>query len=510
MAKLFSDKFIYRIPANKPPRDWHNACLHKWREVWGSHSEGQFTFNLGASVGAGKTYMAALVAQELLNSRQIDRVAYVCPNKIITDGVIRTFRTFDIFLSDWDNAQHAGEGEGAATQGAVLTYQSLAQSRCWKSQRRIADRKRTLAIFDEIHHLGGRLAWAQAARQAFEDESVAVMGMSGTWFRSDNKVIPFGTYLDYDPDEADVPFADQLRYLYCHYTYTLGEGVADGVNKQPAFVWPEGKVCITVNGVSQDYSIDRPPPKELENSYINAAVASGSASRLDALRIVLERCKAEGRKLIIFVGGYSRSHSVRAVDDASRILPSELHALGVSPSRILSITGETENSLALLANFGKSDADILIAVNMVSEGVDIPELSAALFLTSVTATATTIQRIGRTLRTGPALPATALIFMFWHPAYVSLAERIEKKIKYELQRREANTRAAASRSGAPRIVHAVGVSACEGGMTIGGKWFAREQVALARQRIAEQNFPRTETYLAVALHFLFGRNGGAA
>jgi superfamily II DNA or RNA helicase len=115
-----------------------------------------------------------------------------------------------------------------------------------------------------------------------------------------------------------------------------------------------------------------------------------------------------------------------------QFLPSELHELGYTDDDIAIIVGgnKNKNPHKEVNEFRKSSKRILICINMLSEGVDIPELSAAIFLTAVTAKQTTIQRIGRAIRLMDP-HKTALIFMFADPAYISIAEEIEADITAE-------------------------------------------------------------------------------
>jgi superfamily II DNA or RNA helicase len=96
---------------------------------------------------------------------------------------------------------------------------------------------------------------------------------------------------------------------------------------------------------------------------------------------------------------------------------------------------------------------------MLSEGVDIPELQAALFLSTVTANLKTIQRIGRVLR-GEGM---ALIAMFADPHYVQIASDIMKEKEYYEQivlAQASTTEYATSErgAGAAKVVIPTGIS----------------------------------------------------
>ena len=112
------------------------------------------------------------------------------------------------------------------------------------------------------------------------------------------------------------------------------------------------------------------------------------------LRDALAECREQGRKVIIFLGGDSSS-GVVPTEDATELLPAELRELGYDENDWDVVWGDDQKSQQKIDDFGKSDKWILISINMVSEGTDIPQISAAIFLTVVTAKLSVWQRIGR-------------------------------------------------------------------------------------------------------------------
>jgi superfamily II DNA or RNA helicase len=492
-ALPFTDRFLYTPPADTPPRRWQIGCLRRFREHYASRLPGQFTFLVSAGVGSGKTYLAALLAAEVLNAGWARRVVYVCPNRAIKRAVRETFNRFNICLAEWSNRRHAAEGEGAFTQGAVLTYQCLAR-RPELHARRL--RIPTLVIFDEIHHLGDRQTWDVAARAAFAHPATMVLGLSGTPFRSDNRAIPF-------VDREPATDAGLIRFKP-NYTYRLSTAILDGVCRRPQIQWLGAEVDISYGDSTHRHYLNKDTPEDTATLLLSGAVRPGSASRLEALRKAVETCKREDRKLIIFVGGDSTASEL-ATEDAEILLPAELVSIGVPPSEIVSVTSASADAVERLHAFGASPARILVTVNMVSEGVDVPELSAALFLTSITAKATTIQRIGRVLR--GCRPADGLVWMFQDPRYFELGEEIEREIQHEITlrrppEREVDPDDLGDGEGRRRRPDAVGRNARDEGLTINGRSYTREQVESARAYMAAENIPNTEDCLGMALQFL--------
>jgi superfamily II DNA or RNA helicase len=489
----FSERPMFQPPVDYIPRQWHAECSRAFAEKLSPHGTGQLRFLIAAAVGCGKTNMAAALAAKLLNEGFVRRVVYVSPNKAIKRSVRRSFLRFGIDLIDWHNGRHR-DGEPALTQGAILTYQSLT---CEPQLQRKLCRIPTLVIFDEIHHLGDNQAWELAAREAFEDTAAFVIGLSGTPFRSDNREIPFVEYL---------PAENGLRKFRADYTYPLGRAIIDGVCSKPSFKWVNGKIEVWRSGCKPKvYTFDDIVSEEITNARLNGAVRHGSTVRTELLQQGLAICREERRKVITFLGGDSSADTL-ATQDARELLPSELCAAPFSlrPEEICCVVSENKNALRAIETFGSSSAWVLDTVNMVSEGVDIPELSAGIFLTSITSKGTTIQRIGRFLRGGGR---PALVFMPDDSRYRALAEEIEEEIVHEIQlqaRRSPPPEGNGNGNGQGRRRHleGMGIAAWENGLTFNSKRYSQERVAEAICYLETHRMPKTSEYLALALEFM--------
>lgn len=497
----FSHADTFRDPKDFKPRRWQTECREAFFDRLLAWTAGQFFYSIYVGVGGGKTTIAAMIASQLLSLRHIDRVLFVSPNNAINRAVRRTFKLFGIHLELWNNQRHNREGEGAGSHGAIITYQGLMN--CPLVQRHLVDRKRTLVIFDEIHHLGDKLTWAEMAEQAFLNSSAVILSLSGTPFRSDKRRIPFVTPLPQQPSDAGV-----IVRFRPDFSFNLGKCVHESCCKVPVFQWLNAAVDIPVKGVVCRFDSDNPPPPELAPQYLAAAVRPGSRSRLDALRLVIDECRRDGRKLIIFVGGSSNS-SQTGIEDAMTLLPEELRSLGVADDEMVSVTSATKDAVDILDAFGKSAAWILISVNMVSEGVDIPELSAALFLSTVTAATTLAQRTGRPLRGS----GVAKIWLFRTPDNETFVADVVTEITHEA-RAESPPKPDHGGDDKPRPRHpelARGVAACDDGLTVNGRRYTREQVDACKARIADIGLspelgvdPHTDTVAITLLGVMFG------
>jgi superfamily II DNA or RNA helicase len=491
----YNTSFTYAAPKDFRPREWQNEALDVFlSKVYGSARPQPVTFLVDAGVGSGKTSFFALAAANLLNSGRVRRVMYLCPNEIIRSSVIATFDKFNIKLIDWSNRRDR-LGEPVGCQGAVTTYQSLAANPHIYRQPCAAP---TLIVPDEIHHLGDgqpgdKQCWAQAARIAFEDvpDSVILSG-TGTGYRSDSCPMPF---------TETVPGENGIRELKPDYQYTLGRAIYDGYCRKPLFRFHTASVQIPIPQGNIIRSFDDELPIEQANARLGGAVRRGTHSRRDFLRSALAECLDMDRRIIIFVGGDSGSDTL-ATEDAERYLPRELMSLGILETDIVSVTNKDKKSARKINEFAKSGSRVLCTVNMVSEGVDIPELSAAIFLTSITTRATTVQRIGRVLRRGEGNIATALIFMFSDLRYIDIATRIEESVKYEIA-----TRGPSRHIDSPSCVdpgprhrrHANGLESAPDGFAFNGGRWTEADFCRTREDLARRGLPQTTEYIAMAL-----------
>ena len=81
-------------------------------------------------------------------------------------------------------------------RGVAVTYAQVAAHPVLHMNR--TEGRRTLVIFDEIHHAGDAKSWGEATREAFAG-ATRRLALTGTPFRSDDNPIPFITY---EPDSA--------------------------------------------------------------------------------------------------------------------------------------------------------------------------------------------------------------------------------------------------------------------------------------------------------------------
>lgn len=425
----------YGFRRGMSPRVWHGDFVTAREVSIAGHAGGRHVFNLFAGTGSGKTVAAAMAASNDLNSGRVRRVTVVVPSLVIAANTIEVFRDgFGIHLAAFDGRSHK-DGVTSNWQGYVTTYAAVA--RAASRHRRISKLERTLVIFDEVHHLGEGESWGDAAQLAF---SVCpyVLAMSGSPIRPRNGFIPFARYVP--TDRPDV-----LRYA-ADFRYPLGRAIVEGYCREPDF-----RVCddVTVrikrpwSDVEEVVGFRDEVSDEDADRRLAAAVDFSSVARRTFLANSLSEIGAADRKTIIFLGG-DTADSKTPTEDATELLPGQLSELGYASDEIVVVTQRDRNAHAKIQKFRRSPrAKILVTVNMVSEGADIPELSAAIFLTTWTSDLSFIQRVGRVLRyRGKGDHPDAWIYFFHHPRYAANAIDIREEIKAEaaiLKKRQQET-----------------------------------------------------------------------
>jgi superfamily II DNA or RNA helicase len=486
MVDLYNPSLLppdtHPLPQGWEPRPWQGECSALFTDRFNSTKD-QLRFHLYAGTGSGKTMLAAYIANRLLSRRLIERLVFVVPNLLIASDVMRVFASFGINLVHWNNRRGL-RNETPLTHGVIITYHSLASRP--ELQRQICQAKRTFVILDEVHHLGDELHWGLAVEGAFAAHARAILTMSGSPFRLDELRIPL---VNYDPAGAD----GLLRFRP-DYAYTLGDAIHDGVCKEPCFDWLDGDVSVPGRGT---FRLTSDVSDELRGQLLRGFVAPDSLSRMDALESALRLCRDQDRRLIIFLGGDTSSDTY-AIEDAEEILPEQLRRLGLHPNDYVAVT--SRHGHGRITQFRNSRARALGTVSMVSEGVDLPELSAALFLSVITSPVSFIQRLGRILRGNT--PATGLTLLPQVPALVTLAEQIKQETAHaaRLRPRRKPREPGEGRGGA--APQCVGLNAALNGKTLNGHTYTAAQVESARAEMSRVGRPNTDLWLTVTLEHL--------
>ncbi|MGZ4427717.1 MAG: DEAD/DEAH box helicase [Nocardioidaceae bacterium] len=389
-------------------RAWQSAALEQY------FSENPKDFLAVATPGAGKTTFALTVAAELLSRRVVDRVTVVAPTEHLK--------------TQWaDAAERAGiaidpsySGKKGKTSkdyvGVAVTYAGVATNPL--AHRIRTERFKTLVILDEVHHAGDALSWGEAVREAF-DPAARRLALTGTPFRSDINPIPFVTYA---PDEEGAPKS------VADYTYGYAHALADHVVRPVLFMAYSGEMqWRTRAGDEVAARLGEPLTKDMTAQALRTAL-DPAGSWMPAVLAAADKRLTEVRRHVPDAGGLV----IASDQDSARAYAALLASItGDKPSIVLS---DEKLASKRIATFSESDERWMVAVRMVSEGVDVPRLAVGVYATTTSTPLFFAQAVGRFVRARKR-GETASVFLPSVPNLLGFASEMEVQRDHVLRRK---------------------------------------------------------------------------
>ncbi|MBN9240996.1 MAG: hypothetical protein BGO97_14885 [Micrococcales bacterium 70-64] len=372
-------------------------------------------FLAAATPGAGKTTFALRLAVELIARRVVDRVTVVAP----TDHLKRQWADAAHRVGLRLNPEYSnGDGYGGRRfHGMAVTYAQVAVRA--SLHREITESARTLVILDEVHHGGDALSWGDAIREAF-GPAAKRLSLTGTPFRSDLAPIPFVTYA---PDDKGI------RTSVTDYNYGYGRALEDGVVRPVIFMSYAGKMrWRTRMGDEMEARLGEPDTKDVTAQAWRTAL-DPKGEWMSAVLRAADRRLTEVRHLVPDAGGL-----VIATDQqAARAYAKLLKDITGEPATIV-LSDEKEAS-ARIETFSAGEQRWMVAVRMVSEGVDVPRLAVGVYATSASTPLFFAQAVGRFVR-ARRVGEVATIFLPSVPSLVELAGLLELERDHAIDRRQ--------------------------------------------------------------------------
>lgn len=366
-----------------------------------------------ATPGAGKTTFALRIATELLEQGVVRRVTVVAPTEHLkhqwADAAARVGIRID------PNFRNSQGRHGSHYDGVALTYAQVAAKPALHAAR--TEAARTLVILDEVHHGGDALSWGDAVRDAFEGAERR-LALTGTPFRSDTAAIPFVTY------ERD---AQGIRRSAADYTYGYGEALRDNVVRPVLFMTYSGAMrWRTRAGDEVSARLGEAMTKDLTAQAWRTAL-DPTGEWIPSVLQAADRRLTEVRRTVPDAGGL-----VIATDqtDARAYAGHLARITGKSPTVVLS---DDDGASSRIDEFSDSEDRWMVAVRMVSEGVDVPRLAVGVYATSTSTPLFFAQAVGRFVR-ARRRGETASIFLPSVPLLVDLANAMEIERDHALDR----------------------------------------------------------------------------
>ena len=357
-----------------------------------------------ATPGAGKTTFALRVATELVDSRTVERVIVVVPTEHLkvqwSAAAARVGLSLDPYFTN-------SSAVNPSFDGIVVTYAQVGMHPF--KHRAVTSARRTLVILDEIHHAGDAKSWGDGVREAYDDVEHR-LALTGTPFRSDDSQIPFVRYEE-DGEGHLVSRSD--------HTYDYGHALADGVVRPVVFLAYSGEARWRTSA-GEEFAARLGDPLNPEQTA--RAWKTALDPRGDWIPSVLQAAHTrliQMRRNMPDAGGL-----VIATDTATaRAYAKILKELSSTPVSV--ILSDEPGSSERIQEFSDSRDEWMVAVRMVSEGVDVPRLAVGVYATSASTPLFFAQAIGRFVRS--RMPGeTASVFLPSVPRLLGLAENMEK------------------------------------------------------------------------------------
>ncbi len=402
----------YAIPERPellaPLRTWQRAAYGCYFRV------PRRDFLLVASPGAGKTACALTIAAELLARREIMAITVVTPTEHLKYQWAGAAQRMGMAL---DPAYRNSQGRASADfVGVAVTYAQVAGHPALHRQRTQA--RPTLVIFDEIHHAGDAMSWGEAIREAF-DPAKRRLAMTGTPFRSDANPIPFVTY------QLD---GDGARRSSSDYGYGYGPALGDGVVRPVIFLAYSGQMrWQTRAGDELAGALGEPMTADLLAQAWRTAL-NPKGEWIARVIEAADRRLSEVRKGMPDAAGLviAGDH-----EDARAYAALIRRLTGIPPVVVLS---DDRSASRKIAAFTNSADKWMVAVRMVSEGVDIPRLAVGVYATSVSTALFFAQAVGRFIR-ARRRGETASVFLPSIPVLLGYAADLEAERDHVLRPR---------------------------------------------------------------------------
>ncbi|QQL45376.1 DUF3427 domain-containing protein [Sulfuriroseicoccus oceanibius] len=345
-----------------------------------------------AATGTGKTVISALDYQSRVQaSKAQPKLLFVAHRKEILEQALGCFRTV---LRDQNFGELLVDSyQPTEWQHVFASVQSLNSNKPWA---RLGPDHFDHIIVDEVHH-----GPASSYRAIFDDlKSTILLGLTATPERMDGASVL---------DDFGGEFAAEIRLpealeekLLCPFHYF---GVTDNVDLSGDHLWRNGRYDQT--------ALDN----VLTGDHLEAR------ERLDMILAALERYHPEYRAARAVGFCASKNHAHYMADSFKKA--------GISAATILGDTPRDERK-NLMRQFRDGKVTFLFTVDVLSEGVDVPEIDLVLFLRPTESLTVFLQQLGRGLRHAPEKECLTVLDFVGH---THRNYRLETKFTALLSRR---------------------------------------------------------------------------
>ena len=410
-------------------RQWQKDATEKFWDAWYA---GKRQWLTSATPGAGKTRWALSLARELIDRRLIDRVVIVVPTRHLVaqwinhapDNALPILQ-----LTDRDNISK--KRENSDYHGVVITYQQLLTGSLL--QRTFCGQARTLVISDELHHAGFPQSWGTALRDAFEGACTAHIGLTGTPWRSFGQ-IPFVTY------------NKTTKVVETDASYSYSDAVRDRVCRVVQFHAFDAKLRYidtdSCGSVAYEVLLSQSEKDDEDNSRELLQVLDPDKPWLDRIlrqadATLVERITGSDGEAPIpdakgLVIALKQDYAAKIKDQLERITRQPVALIISDPDNEYGSNKAPEELKAFREGRRGRWA---VAVDMFSEGVDVPSLLVGVYATNKRTALRFRQIVGRFVRIRPEENTSAVLFIPAVSSLLTQAKSMNDEVALALKQR---------------------------------------------------------------------------
>ncbi len=378
-------------------RKWQHECVNLALE---KYRAGQVHFLVQATPAAGKTYMTAYLANQLLNNNEIDLVFCFSPSTIVANE-------FSAILSDVTQCSFEGK---IGDKGQSITYQKMAylDDKFWS----LFENFKVLAVFDEIHHCSGTNdnanEWGKQIIENIQDKATYTLALSGTPWRTDGAPISLSKYCSIE---------GQIK---CDYVYGLVDAINDNVCRVPKIIAIDNdEITLTNSKTTKSFNSFGSLLSDSSLPYIdlihNESVITSLIKRADKQLNLIRQSNLNAGGLIV-------ASSVEHAFQITEIIKKELNEIAVL------VSYKEDNPDKIIQQYKSSSHKWIVSIGMISEGTNIPRLQVCCHLTHVKTELHYRQILGRILRFTNSENQDATLFMPADPLLIKYAYRVSEDI----------------------------------------------------------------------------------
>ncbi len=309
-----------------------------------------------------------------------------------------------VLETDW----HGGIVVTSDFHGLVVTYSQIANNR--DVFRKLCADRAVVAVADEVHHLADDLTWGDSYSHSFTGATKR-LALSGTPFRTDNYRIPFVSY-------EVLPAGDYKSKANFFYGY--GPALMDGNVVRPIvfptidgeLAWMKGwelKKATFGDALTDDEGREAMRTAvHPEGSWLRDVIVKAD-KQLEFIRN--EQGHPDAGGLIITTDTNAAEAIAKLVNELTGITP-------------LVATSKVDDAKAVIDRFKNGSSKWIVAVKMISEGVDIKRLRVGVFATTTATRTFFYQVVGRVIRWLPGVKLQTAYFYF--PMYAPLVRYMKE------------------------------------------------------------------------------------